>query len=458
LTSLEFYEQSGNKIRKADALNQLGNVEFNLGNYENVIQYNIDATSIYKEYNDVYYQAQSNGELGNAYIELNQYEKAAAYLDEGLSLAKQMDAKSLEGKIYAYQSKIASARNENALASQLLNKSLTIHQEIGNPSEIAEVLQQLGFNYLQNKQSQLALPYFNQVINMADTINIIDVLHSSLLYRAQAYENLNQSTQALADLKVHNQLSDTLLNEASIKKIEELRIMHDIEKKEREITLQQNQISLLEKEATVSRLQRILLGGGLGLSLVIFGLGFYGVQQKLKRNRLMHQHELKEKQIIKKEKELEIQKRESAEQQLEYKKKELTAKVLQLAKKNEFLQELETEVVKLQSSVDATVGKASSSISRMIQRDAVNDDEWDHFATEFSSVHQDFLDRLRERFGTFSKSEMRLISLLRMNMTSKEIANILHISGEGIRKARYRLRKKMSLETSEDLQGLILGM
>jgi len=129
-----------------------------------------------------------------------------------------------------------------------------------------------------------------------------------------------------------------------------------------------------------------------------------------------------------------------------------------LAKKNEFLQELEGEVIALKSSVDNSVGKTSSRISRMIQRDANNDADWEQFGKEFSSVHQDFLDRLREQYGTFSKGEMRLISLLRMNMTSKDIASTLRISNEGIRKARYRLRQKMNLDPSVDLAGLIMGL
>lgn len=43
-------------------------------------------------------------------------------------------------------------------------------------------------------------------------------------------------------------------------------------------------------------------------------------------------------------------------------------------------------------------------------------------------------------------------------LTSKEIANILNISGEGIKKARYRLRKKLGLESSDSLEELILGI
>ena len=101
--------------------------------------------------------------------------------------------------------------------------------------------------------------------------------------------------------------------------------------------------------------------------------------------------------------------------------------------------------------------KTSERISRMIQMDANDDDEWDQFGKEFSSIHQDFLDRLRSQFGNFSKSEMRLIALLKMNLSSKDIANTLRISGEGVKKARYRLRKKMSIASDIDIQDYLLS-
>ena len=45
-----------------------------------------------------------------------------------------------------------------------------------------------------------------------------------------------------------------------------------------------------------------------------------------------------------------------------------------------------------------------------------------------------------------------------MNLSSKEIANILNISQEGIKKARYRLRKKLNITTKESLQDVVLSI
>ena len=50
------------------------------------------------------------------------------------------------------------------------------------------------------------------------------------------------------------------------------------------------------------------------------------------------------------------------------------------------------------------------------------------------------------------------MALLKMNLSSKEIANILNISTEGVKKARYRLRKKLNLSSDDSLQEVVISM
>jgi DNA-binding CsgD family transcriptional regulator len=86
-----------------------------------------------------------------------------------------------------------------------------------------------------------------------------------------------------------------------------------------------------------------------------------------------------------------------------------------------------------------------------------DDEQWEQFATEFSNLNQGFLDKLTAIYGSFSKSEIRLISLLKMSLSSKDIADTLNISDAGIKKARYRLRKKLKLESEEDIQAYLIS-
>lgn len=93
----------------------------------------------------------------------------------------------------------------------------------------------------------------------------------------------------------------------------------------------------------------------------------------------------------------------------------------------------------------------------MITNDVQDEEEWDQFMQEFISVHEGFFDRMIEKHGSMSKNEVRLISLLKMNLSSKDIAGSLRISYDGVKKARYRLRKKLGLESDTDLQEYLLS-
>ena len=118
---------------------------------------------------------------------------------------------------------------------------------------------------------------------------------------------------------------------------------------------------------------------------------------------------------------------------------------------------LEKEIGSLKSSIDSNVSGASEKISRMIYSDQIDNEEWEQFSKEFSNIHQDFMERLRSQYGDFTNYEWRLISLLKMNLSSKDIANILRISPNGVKKARYRLRKKIDLASELDLQDFLIS-
>lgn len=88
-----------------------------------------------------------------------------------------------------------------------------------------------------------------------------------------------------------------------------------------------------------------------------------------------------------------------------------------------------------------------------------NDDEsWEGFRARFLAVHKDFEVDVKTKYPAVTINELRLMALLKMQLTSKEIANILNISSEGIKKARYRLRKKLGLESKDSLEELVLAI
>lgn len=314
-----------------------------------------------------------------------------------------------------------------------LDKALQSAKQFSSPIAETDAILGLAEAHAGQGRNQLSISLAKEGLTLADSLSSLEKKLKANEILASVTEDTNPN-EAITYFKNVQILKDSIFNIDKAKQIDELQTQYEAAKKDAEIIT-------LNKNAEIDATRKRALSIGLVLLFITAASIIYSILQRRK-----------------KEKELAAEKLRSANEQLEFKKKELTAKALQLAKKNEFLQSLEQEVSDLQSSVDNAVGKTSSKISRMIQRDIADDEAWNQFGKEFSSVHQEFLNRLRERYGKFTKGEMRLISLLRMNMNSKDIASILGVSDQGVKKARYRLRKKMNLEPNDDIQGIIVGL
>jgi PiT family inorganic phosphate transporter len=78
-------------------------------------------------------------------------------------------------------------------------------------------------------------------------------------------------------------------------------------------------------------------------------------------------------------------------------------------------------------------------------------DEVEEFYLKIEQIHKNFTEKLVERFPGMTENDYRLIKLLRLGFTSKEIAPLLNISTKSVEMNRYRLRKKLGLEKGTDL-------
>ena len=76
---------------------------------------------------------------------------------------------------------------------------------------------------------------------------------------------------------------------------------------------------------------------------------------------------------------------------------------------------------------------------------------WDEFHTAFNHVHRDFYDKLFKICPDLSATEIKIAALLRLNLSSKEIAAISYKSESAVKTTRHRLRQKLKLEQGEKL-------
>ncbi len=99
-----------------------------------------------------------------------------------------------------------------------------------------------------------------------------------------------------------------------------------------------------------------------------------------------------------------------------------------------------------------------SKLNKSIIKEVNVDKSWKDLEKHIKSVHFDFLKRLKEKYPAISPREMDLSTYLLMNMSTKEIAEIMNISNGGVELARYRLRKKLVLTKKENLLGFLMSI
>ncbi len=144
--------------------------------------------------------------------------------------------------------------------------------------------------------------------------------------------------------------------------------------------------------------------------------------------------------------------REKFESEINHKSSELATATMHLVQKNEVLTHLREELEKVASkNRDHPGTEQLREIIRMLNHDQQFDADWEQFATHFDQVHEGFLRRLQEKFPQLTPKDQRLCAYLRMNLATKEIAPLMNISVRGVEISRYRLRKKLGLDSEVNL-------
>ena len=76
---------------------------------------------------------------------------------------------------------------------------------------------------------------------------------------------------------------------------------------------------------------------------------------------------------------------------------------------------------------------------------------WDMFEKRFTKLNSEFYNKLNVEFPDLSTGEQRLCAFFKLGLSTKEIAIINYSSYEAIRKAIYRIRKKLNQNEKIDL-------
>ncbi|MFN0013951.1 MAG: tetratricopeptide repeat protein [Saprospiraceae bacterium] len=250
---------------------------------------------------------------------------------------------------------------------------------------------------------------------------------------ARAYERLSQLDEATGNpasaLKLFLQakaIRDSLFTAEKTRNLQELTVQYETREKEQEIRL-------LKANEQLQQTQRNLLMATLAFVVAILGFGLYTQRLKLRNTR----------------------------QTLAQTQQEMADYIDILRTKNAQLSALEKDLQpglhgSVQPEPDPANGEPDADPTETLYNNRIlTDKEWEQFKYRFERLHPGYLLRLRTRYPGLSGAEERLFLLIKVNLNSQEIADILGITANGVKKGRQRLRKRLELAPDADLEAFV---
>lgn len=194
----------------------------------------------------------------------------------------------------------------------------------------------------------------------------------------------------------------------------------------------------------------VVLGIGLLVVTRVYYIKRLILKERLKNREIQREQERR---LIEKEQVITHLKNEQLEKDLAYKSKELASTTLSVIVQNEFLENLKKEILE---NKEKDLLRLKQQLVRMIDGSIVNKEEWSVFQANFDLIHERFFLKLKGNYPELTVNDLRLCALLKLNLTTKDIARIQNLSIRGVETARYRLKKKLNIPDGESLVDFIV--
>lgn len=216
-----------------------------------------------------------------------------------------------------------------------------------------------------------------------------------------------------------------------------------LEYQKREIELKERENEALSAKNKYVQLRFLVVVGFIVL-FIVFGVIYFRKRVSvLKMTQQLAEQHLKIERIEK----------EKIDAELKYKNKDLTDFAIDIARKQEILEELKEKLYELRNQrLDNHESKMK--INELIQytnNNLVVDTQLTEFQKNIEDVNYRFFDTLKERFPDLTELDKQICGLIRLGLSNKEIAIMRNVSYKAVRMARYRLRKKMQMESEENI-------
>ena len=428
LNGLKIAEDTGNKIEVASFLNAIGNSYRKYKDSKSAIDYLERALELSKSIDDNSLPKQIFPNLALAYDMADQKEKSIDLFKSVLSDFKLTTYDS--SKIYTNIARSYIRMHLYDSAQKYLDLGTPLRQRIGSPNHNAYAYKEYATLYTETNQFDKSITYGELVREIGEELENSGHLED-------AYRNLREAYYGAKDYKKSTEYGKKYIKVFWKRyNSEKRRIITEMDTKYQTVQ-KENEIVKLEAQKAKDQKTKTQLAGAIVLIMLITAFVLI-----LFKNSIEKQKSAKK----------------MAETQLSLNKKELQVKEQQLSHFVQVIQEKNNIVEQLENQITlsaACENEKLATIDKLTKTIILTEDDWLEFKSIFENVYDNFFTKVRSLQPSITSSEMRLTALMKLNLSTKEISNLLGISPDSVTKTKYRVKKKLALEDTRELEEFV---
>lgn len=127
-----------------------------------------------------------------------------------------------------------------------------------------------------------------------------------------------------------------------------------------------------------------------------------------------------------------------------------TSKILFSIRENNILKSLKNDIenllINLNNLRDSDINRVIKKISGHIK----SEEDWDQFELMFEQIHENFTHNLKSVSPALTVKQIRFCMFIKMGMDKEDICNLLNVTDRAVEQQRYRIRKKLMINSKLD--------
>jgi tetratricopeptide (TPR) repeat protein len=416
--SLKISEKLQDKEGMGATYCQIGTLYLDQKDYEKAVDFYLKSIELAKEINSNEGIASNLNNLAKVYHEQKDYDKALARYEEALKINLEEGNSYLVASNYLNIADVYHDQKRYPEAILKTQQASEIFEKIGNKLRLAKSQILLSRIYHETGQLEKSKSLALKILNIGESLGYYEIIVGAAGILNQVYLAQRDSVAAFRYFILENQYKDSLFLDEKQKTLTKLELQYQFEKNEQNL-----KIARQRKNVVI-----FIVSGCLLFTLIIMFLILKQLRLKAKKMQL---------------------EKASHEQELAFKNKEMVINVMSLMKKNEMLADLSEKLITIEKETTSSESKdAIKKVAHELQK-SQEEEIWKEFSVRFKEVHGEFYNKLLQKFPTLSPNELKLCAFLRLNMSSKDIAELTGQRVSSLETARYRLRQKLGIANSD---------